>query len=143
MEIIFASSAPEIDACLALRREVFILEQEVPEELELDGKDDQCRHVLAMDQNNPVGTARLSGTDGTVKIQRVCVPKRARSNGIGEKMMKFVIADAQASGTVERLVLSSQESAIPFYQKLGFAITSGSYMDAGIPHKDMELVIKQ
>ena len=132
-------SAAELALCLALRREVFIDEQGVPAGLELDGEDDDCTHVIALDGDGVVvGTARVRHKDERrAKIQRVAVAKSARRHGVGRVVMGAVDDVARGWGK-ELACLSSQTSAIPFYERLGYVASGPIYDDAGIPHRDME-----
>lgn len=126
----------DLAACHALRREVFIGEQSVPEAEEMDDLDDEALHYLAEIDGQPIGTARVLVMGDTAKIGRVCVAARARGTGAGLALMRFVLEDAAARG-LSRARLSSQTHAIPFYEKLGFVAYGEEYADAGIPHRDM------
>ena len=117
-----------------IRTDVFINEQNVPIELEWDEFDDDSTHVLAYYNNKPVGTARLLN-DG--RIGRMAVLADYRHRNIGTKILKFLLEIAQKDSN-NKIRLSAQEHAIGFYIKHGFKITSEVYMDAGIPHYDME-----
>lgn len=132
--------AEDMDACLAIRHAVFIDEQNVPEALERDGRDDECLHYLGFDGERAVATARVMPVEGACKFQRVAVLRDVRGQGVGTRLMRFMmdaLSDtARAEGRLFKL--SSQESAIPFYERLGFVVVSDVYMDAGIRHRDME-----
>jgi ElaA protein len=132
------SLTPDIATCLALRRIVFIEEQNVSEADELDGLDAEALHVLACVANRPVGTARILMSDGVARIGRVCVLQEARGNRLGSAIIKACldVARAQDGTTVARL--GAQTDAVPFYEKLGFAAFGPVYDDAGILHLDME-----
>jgi len=116
-----------------IREQVFIAEQGVTPELEWDGEDANAIHFLALDENWPIGTARLS-TDG--HISRVCVLKDWRGLGVGEKILQAVIVEAERRGLKQQR-LSAQVQATDFYQKQGFLIASEEFLDAGIAHVDM------
>lgn len=116
-----------------IRTVVFIKEQSVPAELEWDNIDKECIHVLAYYENKPVATARLL-KDG--HIGRMAVLAEFRRQHIGQKLLEFMINLAQEKELT--IQLSAQEHAVGFYAKQGFHITSDIYMDAGIPHYDME-----
>lgn len=122
-----------------IRTEVFILEQNVPIELEWDEFDNDSTHFLAYYNNNPVATARLLKNG---YIGRMAVLKEYRSRNIGKIMLKYIlkIADKKAFKSIK---LSAQEHAIGFYKKHGFSVTSDVYIDAGIPHYDMEFLINK
>ena len=125
----------QTDAILAIRFEVFVNEQSVPPELEVDGRDSTCTHAVAFDGDRAVGTGRLL-PDG--HIGRVAVLKSHRNRGIGEAIMKRLIEAAKAKG-FEEVLLSSQTQATRFYERLGFASEGERYMEAGIEHIDMRL----
>ena len=124
-----------------IRKEVFINEQNVDPGLELDGQDQQMIHIIGYLDTQAVSTARiyLKENNSIAKIQRVAVLKEQRGNHIGLKMMQEIERWAtNDSNTVQQLVLSAQDTAIPFYEKLGFIITTDEgYLDANIPHHDM------
>lgn len=139
MKIDFAKSDEDLKACLLLRREVFIEEQNVPEALEVDGEDAEFLHVLVKQDGKAMGTARFRYKDQSVKVQRVCVPAHARGMGLGALVMNFIIEAVKFEGKAHTINLSSQDTAIEFYEKLGFLPQGETYMDAGIPHMDMVL----
>ncbi|MGQ7958162.1 GNAT family N-acetyltransferase [Pseudomonas sp. SP16.1] len=116
-----------------IRETVFIAEQAVPAELEWDAEDAEAVHFLAEEGDYAVGTARLL-PDG--HIGRVSVLKDWRGLKVGEALMRAVIDEAEKRG-LRRQMLSAQVQATPFYERLGFEIVSGEYLDAGIPHVDM------
>lgn len=129
----------EMAACLAIRDVVFMQEQNVDEAIERDGRDDECIHYIAEIGGKPVGTARARMLDDKVKIERVAVLKEARGTGAGMALMRFLMADlaSDALAAGRHFFLSSQCQAIPFYERLGFAVCSEEYLDADIPHRDM------
>lgn len=131
----------DLKACLALRRIVFIQEQDVPEAEEMDGMDDSAIHFLATLDGKPVGTARMHITDGTAKIGRVCVLAETRGSGLGAALMQSVVDHARACEGAERAILGAQLHALRFYEKLGFAAYGPEFDDAGIPHRMMEITL--
>ena len=133
-DIRVATSQADIAACMAVRWVVFVHEQNVPPELELDGSDEGAVHVLARDDGRVVGAARYHLTGDVVKIARVCVPAADRGRGIGADLIRFILQ--QTPGKAARL--SAQTDALDFYRKLGFRAFGPVYDDAGIPHQDME-----
>lgn len=128
----------DIATCRHLRRVVFIEEQGVPEEDEIDDKDDTALHLLATDGGTPVGSARLLLMGDTGKIGRVCVLKSHRGTGLGAALIRAAIVELRVHG-MKTAKLGSQTHAIGFYERLGFTATGPEYMDAGIPHRDMIL----
>lgn len=146
MHVRRASTAEEMAACLALRRIVFIEEQKVPEAEELDGRDRECRHFLALpDKSSPaqaaIGTARILLVDAeTAKVQRVAVLRAARNQGVGRALMFAVEGEAARAGR-STVLLASQVSAVPFYQRIGYETFGDVFMDAGIEHRMMRKAV--
>ncbi len=120
------------DIC-AIRYEVFVGEQNVPEELEIDGLDGVAKHVLAFVDELPIGTGRILG-DG--HIGRVAVLRDYRGLGIGKMIMKELIKWAQDM-SLDKVWLSSQWHAHSFYLDLGFVCIGEIYKEAGIDHIKM------
>ncbi len=135
-----AISDEDIQRCLEIRFKVFVEGQNVPLEEEVDGKDAESMHYLLFINEHPVGTARVRCMDSYSKIERVAILNESQGKGLGRDIMKFILSDIQNHSTVKKVRLSSQTYAIPFYEKLGFSVCSEEYMDACIPHKDMELM---
>jgi len=117
----------------AIRYEVFVGEQNVPEELEIDGLDDEAKHILVFVDGVPTGTGRIL-RDG--HIGRVAVLKNYRGLGIGKSIMKELIKWAQDK-SLEKVWLSSQWHAHSFYLDLGFDCVGEIYKEAGIDHIKM------
>lgn len=118
----------------SIRTLVFIEEQQVPEELEWDGLDDHCRHVLARSaQGEAIGTARLLA-DGHIGRMAVLAPWRGK--GVGSAILEKLLTMAQQEG-MQEVELAAQIQAIPFYERLGFRAFGEEFMDAGIPHRNM------
>lgn len=116
-----------------IRFSVFVEEQQVPVELELDAEDAGATHFLLFLEQQAIGTARLLA-DG--KIGRVAILAEHRSKGFGRALMLEIMRYAREMD-MPRLTLSSQTQALDFYRRLGFRVCSAVYMDAGIPHQDM------
>lgn len=122
-----------------IRRKVFIEEQQVPEELEWDGEDAEALHLLAYKGDTPIGTVRMLA-DG--HVGRMAVLKEYRQQGIGWLLMQEIISLARQQGLL-RLALSAQTHAIEFYQRLGFIAQGDTFLDAGIPHRQMTLLLSR
>ncbi|MBL8562428.1 MAG: GNAT family N-acetyltransferase [Gemmobacter sp.] len=132
----------DIAACLALRRAVFIEEQGIAEAEEIDDLDGEALHLLALQDGQPLGTARLLRKGATGKIGRVCVLAEARGTGLGAALIRAGIAHFAADPAFDTVYLSAQEPALGFYEKLGFTAHGPAYDDAGIPHRDMTLPLR-
>lgn len=141
ISIRIVTTPAEFSACLAIRREVFMEEQSVPEADELDDRDPECVHFVAdagvAAETRWVGTARLcEWEDGKAKAQRVAVRAAERRQGTGRALMQALEAEAQRRGFGE-IHLSAQVESIPFYEQLGYIAEGERYLDAGIWHRDM------
>ena len=121
----------------AVRRAVFIEEQGVSEDEEMDGRDDEASHVVAYDGDRPVGTARLRTVEaGVGKVERVAVRAADRGEGVGRALMVAVESLAADRG-VETLKLHAQTRVEGFYEKLGYETKSEVFQEAGIDHVAM------
>jgi len=118
----------------AIRREVFIEEQHVPEELEWDEYDETAQHVIALDTDGKaVATGRIKN-DG--HIGRMAVLKSYRQQGIGTAIL-LALLNVALKNKLTSVYLHAQISAVAFYEKQGFICNSKEFMDAGIAHKSM------
>lgn len=131
----------DLAACHMIRRRVFIEEQNVSEADELDDLDPVALHLLAADETGPLGTARLLIEGETGKIGRVAVLREARGQGVGQALMREALAVLRARPGVKKAKLGAQIHALGFYEALGFTAYGPEYDDAGIPHRDMELML--
>jgi len=119
----------------AIRYQVFVVEQQVPEDLEWDGIDAGCRHALAEDsRGNAIGCGRLL-PDG--HIGRMAVLRPWRGQGVGAALLERLVELARDDGH-RRVVLNAQTHALPFYARQGFASCGAEFEEAGIPHLAME-----
>lgn len=129
----------EMHTCFAIRYEVFVLGQGVPPELEVDGHDAGCRHVLAFERGEAVGAARLRITaEGRPKAERVAVRGGYQGRGIGAALMRLLEGEARGLGHT-RLWLSAQEQVVPFYKSLGYTPEGEPFIEACIRHRTMWL----
>ena len=133
LNIRLASWVKDYTAIRDVRDTVFVVEQSVPVDLEIDGKDEECTHVLAFVEDRVVGTARMQ-TDG--HIGRVAVRKEWRSRGFGTCLMNELIEIARRSG-MEQVYLNSQTQAERFYKNLGFKAEGPIFIEADMPHVKM------
>ncbi|MBF7052828.1 GNAT family N-acetyltransferase [Halomonas sp. KAO] len=121
-----------------IRRVVFIEEQGVSRQEEWDGRDEECRHFLALWNDLPVGTARLLPD---AHIGRVAVLANARGLGVGVALMRAAIEAARRQGQ-PAVELAAQTHALAFYTRLGFEAHGPEFLDAGIPHRNMRLSLQ-
>ncbi|ATL27070.1 GNAT family N-acetyltransferase [Streptomyces formicae] len=142
-----AESPEDLESCFAVRKEVFVAEQQVPEDLEYDEYDARAVHVLAVrDDGVPLGTGRLltgaaaaaknGGDAGVGALGRLAVTRAARGLGIGAALVRAIEDAARARG-LTAVDLHAQTHALGFYERLGYEVYGPEFPDAGIPHRAM------
>jgi len=137
MRIARAETVAARAACFDVRRAVFIEEQGIPEAEEWDEADATCLHILAEDDDGPLGTARLIARGAEAKLGRIAVMPRARGTGLGRRIMEHLLDEARAAGFATAM-LESQVAVIGFYEGLGFVAVGLEYDDgSGILHRVM------
>ena len=137
LEVRSAAGPEEIGLALELRREVFVVEQNVPEEEEFDGREDECVHVLAVDDGLVIGCCRLLPDGEQVKLGRMVVASNRRREGIAAALLAE--SDVQAAELGASLItLSAQTYVTDLYRQAGYKIVSGTFQEAGIEHVRME-----
>jgi predicted GNAT family N-acyltransferase len=128
----------------SIRKRVFIEEQGVPEDMELDEYDPLAQHALAYLDSEYIGTARLVTLPGNIgkvgRIGRMAVLPMHRRQGIGGRLLSALLELSKSQG-ISQLELHAQQSAMPFYEQFGFIAQGDIYDEAGIPHRDMILYI--
>jgi predicted GNAT family N-acyltransferase len=110
-------------------------------EEEIDEFENTSAHFVLYDGNEPVGAGRFRVKEGQGKVERICVLSKVRGKGAGKMIMNFIEEHAR-SMNVPALILNAQTHAIPFYENLGYSVTSDEFLDAGIPHKSMKKELK-
>jgi predicted GNAT family N-acyltransferase len=137
MDFRVVATEKELNDAFSIRRTVFIHEQNVPEELEIDEYEDDATHFVLYDLDKPIGAGRFRVLDGIGKVERICVLPEVRGTGAGKEVMIGIEQFAKKQKILS-LKLNAQTQAIPFYERLGYEIVSAEFMDAGIPHKTMK-----
>ena len=133
-------TAAQLYAVLALRCEVFVVEQQCAY-LDVDGRDltGETRHLIGWLAGKPAAYARLLKNE-TVAIGRVIVAPEARGRRLGMALMEQALAACARHWPQAGVMLSAQAHLQPFYASLGFQPSSAVYDEDGIPHIDMRLV---
>lgn len=123
----------------SVRKRVFVEEQGVPLHLELDEYDQDATHFVIYDEEDrPIGAGRMRGlANAHGKIERICVLPEHRGKHFGNMIMNTLEEHARKN-SMKKLLLNAQSYAVPFYEKLGYVVTSPEFMDADIPHRAME-----
>lgn len=136
MNVKIVTNQEQLDEAFAIRKAVFVEEQLVPMEEEIDEFENDCTHFVLYNQDEPVGAGRFRELDGYGKVERICVLKENRNGGSGKAIMEAIENFAVKEG-FKKLKLNAQTQAIPFYEKLGYEAVSDEFLDAGIPHRTM------
>lgn len=128
----------ELTKAFAIRLRVFVREQHVPAEIELDRDDRRAIHFLATSTGRAIGTARIVMHGGNAKIGRMAVLKTYRGKGVGARLLKRAIVAARRRHA-RRIYLHAQVPVIGFYEAVGFRCVGPVFDEAGIPHRKMVL----
>jgi len=132
------TSDSELEAAFEVRKQVFVEEQGISEDLEIDGHEEEALHIVVKDGERVIGTARvLFPAASQAKIERMAVLKPYRRQGIGGGIISFLNEELR-SRQVEQVILHAQYSAIPFYRSCGFEESGSSFWEASIRHIKME-----
>ena len=134
IKVRLATTREELDHAREIRKKVFIMEQNVPEDVEIDQYEDTSNHIIALIDDRIIGTARWRKTENGIKLERFAVLSEYRSYGVGTAMTKFILNQLDHS---KLIYLNAQESAISFYEKLGFNSMGPRFDEVGIPHQKM------
>lgn len=134
VEVDYATVEPTLRA---IRFEVFVDEQNVPPEIEMDDRDPFCTHWLAFDGDEPIATARID-LEKKGKVGRLAVRAGWRRRGVGRALMQRCHQAALAHG-LESVWCNAQVDAVPFYQSLGYVATGQVFAEAGIDHLRMTM----
>jgi ElaA protein len=126
----------DFQTCLDLRIRVFVQEQGIPLEEEVDALDPLAVHLLAWDGDSAVGTARVLIDGDTGKIGRICVLPQVRGAGLGRDLVLAGMDVLRQQGA-DTAHLAAQVPALGFYETLGFAAYGPEFDDGGIPHRWM------
>jgi predicted GNAT family N-acyltransferase len=146
-DVRIAEDPADLEACFAVRKEVFVGEQGVPEDVEYDAYDAVALHVLAVrDDGTTLGTGRLlhgeaaaAKVDGDLSVGslgRLAVTREARGLGVGVALVRAIEDAARARG-LTAVDLHAQTHALGFYERLGYEAYGPEYPEAGIPHRAM------
>lgn len=139
--IVRAAQRPaEIEAALALRIEVFCVEQGVPRDVEVDACDEEALHLIAVQDGTVLGTCRLLalGDSSVARLGRMAVRSDARRRGVGGALLQGALAQARERGAAS-VSLNAQRPAQRLYAAQGFRVRGAPFYEAGIEHVAMEL----
>jgi len=137
MKAVKATNEKQRNDAFYVRKKVFVEEQNVPIEIELDEYEDFAEHVVLYDDHQPVGAGRFRVISDTGKLERICVLPQYRGKGAGNIILETLEKLAAEKG-LKKIKLNAQTQAENFYKKHGYQTVSDIFMDAGIPHVTME-----
>ncbi|MFF3611052.1 GNAT family N-acetyltransferase [Streptomyces sp. NPDC002580] len=146
-EVRIAEDTADREACFSVRKDVFVAEQGVPEDIEYDAYDPGALHVLAVREDGvPLGTGRLlegeaaaakvGGDPAVGSLGRLAVTRAARGLGVGAALVR-AIEDAARTRGLAAVDLHAQTHALGFYERLGYVPYGPEFPDAGMPHRAM------
>jgi len=127
----FASWDEDWQLIKDVRHSVFVVEQSVPPELEWDGSDQDCKHVIALERGRCIGTGRINSSG---HIGRMAVDRGCRDQGVGRSILMALIEHARGQLTLTSVSLNAQISAVGFYKKQDFYPVGDEFFDAEIMH---------
>jgi len=137
VEVRRVAGRAEMEAALDVRHRVFCVEQGVPKREEIDGRDGEAIHLVAVEHGRVLGTCRLLFVDRTVQFSRLAVEPDARRRGIATRLLQAADAEAIAAGA-RRIVLHAQTYARDLYLADGYEPRGHVFVEAGIEHIAME-----
>ena len=134
IEIIPAKTIKEMSIAFNIRTRVFVDEQNVPVDIEMDEFDQTSEHILCYFNDKPVGTARFRQTSEGYKLERFAVLKEYRNSGVGKALLEYCLKNLPDESNI---YLYSQEQVMGFYNKYGFIQKGRRFYEAEIPHMKM------
>ncbi len=139
-EVFVTLSKIDRERCIDIRKTVFVVEQGVPAEMELDEHEDESTHFLLTVNHVDAATGRLRIKNDYIKFERIATRQEYRGQGWGQKLLEFMQAYAEKHFPNHTPAMHAQTSAISFYTKLGWLPQGGIFEEAGIEHR---LLIKR
>lgn len=136
MNIQIVETDKQLEQAYHVRMVVFVEEQKVPPEEELDAFDQEAIHFVGYQKNMPIAAARLRFIEGYGKLERICILKPFRGKSFGKQLMQEMEKVIYNKGYLEAR-LNAQTQAEQFYMRLGYRTISSEFLDAGIPHVTM------
>lgn len=127
----------EMETAFEIRRQVFVIEQEVPADEEYDAFEESCIHFLAFSNGVAAGTARIRETENGIKLERFAVLKAHRTAGVGRALVYACLSHPKLSDPSIKVYMHAQEHAMGFYSKLGFVAEGERFLECDIPHYTM------
>lgn len=140
LEIKIVKNKDDLAKTIEIRKKVFVEEQNVPVDLEIDGLDPDAEHFIAFLNNKSIGCARIRSEKNIAKLERIAIIKEYRNKGFGRTLTDFLI-DYCRNNNYKEIRLHSQTYVSDFYEKLGFIPIGDFFYEAGIEHIEMYMKI--
>lgn len=131
------NNSKQLEDAYKVRQQVFVEEQGVPKELELDHLDQEAYHFVGYIEDKPVAAGRLRIVNNYGKFERICVLKSFRGQSLGKELMR-AMESKLVNASIHIAKLNAQTHAERFYQGLGYSTVSDIFLDANMPHITME-----
>ena len=138
LKIQLVKTKKEYKDILEIRKKVFVEEQNVPFNIEIEHEEDS-RHVICFIDQLAVGTGRWRKTKNGIKLERFAVLTDFRNKGIGKEIVNFILSEISSNNTI---YLHAQEAVVNFYKKLGFKVSGKKFYEADILHSKMIYSLK-
>ena len=138
LKIQLVKTKKEYEDILEIRKKVFVEEQNVPFNIEIEHEEDS-RHVICFIDQLAVGTGRWRKTKNGIKLERFAVLTDFRNKGIGKEIVNFILSEISSNNTI---YLHAQEAVVNFYKKLGFKVSGKKFYEADILHSKMIYSLK-
>lgn len=142
LEIRLIQNKTEYYEALSVRKDVFVNEQKVPMHVEFDGRDKQAKHAIIKLNNKIIASARIRPLNGKLKLERIAILKQYRQQRFGNRMIKFLISYCKQR-SVDEIVLHAQYHLIGFYKRFGFQTRGITFIEAGIKHIEMFMMLRE
>ncbi len=136
LEIKLLKNLDNLKEALEIRKKVFVVEQNVPPELEWDEMDKMATHFLLYLDKIPIGTARVFKKESDWYIGRMAILKEYRGKGYGKIIMEYIMDFLNAMNP-EKIIIHAQTTVLGFYRKFRFNEIGDEFLDAGIKHREM------
>ena len=136
LKIKIVENKNELTKVFEIRKTVFIKEQNVPYNIEIDGLDPEAEHFIVYLDDKPIGCARIRTEKNNAKLERIAILKEQRHKGFGKQLTKFLINYCKQKN-YEEIHLHSQTYVLNFYEKLGFIPIGETFYEAGMEHISM------
>lgn len=137
MTVKIVQTDEEMKKAYEIRKTVFIEEQNVPPEIEVDEHENEATHFICYDEDKVIGAGRLRYVGEHGKLERICVLKPYRGKSFGKQIIAAMEEEILNKG-YDKALLNAQTHAKQFYEQLGYTVISNEFIDAGIPHVTME-----